>query len=167
MVPRQKLEALGLIKSTDWNISKQKQVGTPEKTQTPLWFTSCGYVWHTYVSGGNELQDLLHILPAFLFVSWSNIHFLQHFPSCQFEWDEAERQRERENKQLKKYILMMQPLVMHFNQCHMSRTVKAWIKPYYMVCVMSVCCVLQTEFHSCTTFWILVDQYNEWNNIIR
>lgn len=48
-------------------------------------FTPRGYVWHAYVSGGNELQDLLHILPAFLFVLWCNIHPLQHLSSCQFE----------------------------------------------------------------------------------
>lgn len=44
--------------------------------------TSCRYVWHAYVSGGNELQHLLNILPAFLFVLGSHIHSLQHFTSC-------------------------------------------------------------------------------------
>ena len=55
---------------------------TGRKIHTFLWFTSCGYVWHANVSGGNELQDLLHILPALLFVLRGSIHSLQHFPSC-------------------------------------------------------------------------------------
>lgn len=38
------------------------------------WFTSCGYVRHPYVSRGNELQDLVHILPAFFFVLWRNMN---------------------------------------------------------------------------------------------
>lgn len=88
-----------------WNKVSQSTwyvcVGTPalemkrksEKTLNFLGFTSCGYVWHAYVSGGNELQDLLHILPALLFVLWSNIHPFQRFPCCQCEWIWGERKK--------------------------------------------------------------------------
>lgn len=41
-----------------------------------LWtrFTSCGYVRHPYVSRGNELQDLVNVLPAFFFVLWRDVN---------------------------------------------------------------------------------------------
>lgn len=60
----------------DWSICSQHDGEEREVTQISQRFTPWGNVWHAYVSGGNELQDLLHILPAFLFVLWSYIHSL-------------------------------------------------------------------------------------------
>jgi len=66
------------------HVERNVCVGT-KKTPDALRRTSCGYVWHVYASGGNELQDLFHVLPALLFVLRSNMDPVQRFPCCHCE----------------------------------------------------------------------------------
>lgn len=80
---REQLHNIKILRTADLKIKRNKYKNKVPKKGNSLWFTSCGYVRHAYVSGGNELQHFLHVFSAFLFVLWRCKDSLQHLTSCQ------------------------------------------------------------------------------------